>query len=339
MKLFLIILSLFPFVSFSQLGGRGVYDFQNISYSAYSTSTGGQLLSDGSNDLQLIGQNPALLINDSIGEFSMNYTNYIADINGSQLLYNLKKVKGGNLAFGLTYLNYGSFIEANAGGIQTGTFSANDFAFSSYYSIFLDKDSLYSLGAEGRIMFSQLESYLSLGMALDLGFNYFNKETEFGYALVVENLGDQLIKYADTSELVNPRIHIGLRKGLAHAPFDFVITAHDLQKPNLNYTDIIDQENTIDPLSGETIETSTNYSDLIMRHINLGVIFNPIKNFNVRFGYNYQRQRELRLLSKTGGAGFTFGIGIKIKEFYIDYGQGKYSAAGTNNQFTITRKF
>jgi hypothetical protein len=339
MKLFLNILSLLPLIAFSQLGGRGVYDFQNISYSAYSTSMGGQLLSDGSNDLQLIGQNPALLINDSIGEFSMNYTNYIADISGSQLLYNLKKVKSGNLAFGLTYLNYGSFIETSAGGVQAGTFSANDFAFSSYYAQYLDKDSMYSVGTESRIMFSQLESYLSLGVALDFGFNYFNKQSDFGYALVVDNIGYQFVKYDGVREIVYPRIHFGLRKGLAHAPFDFVITAHDLQRPNLNYTDIIDEENTIDPLSGETIEGTKNYSDLIMRHLNLGVIFNPIRNFNVRFGYNYQRQRELRLVSKTGGAGFTFGIGIKIKEFYIDYGQGKYSAAGTNNQFTITRKF
>lgn len=339
MKFSLIILICLPFLAFSQLGGRGVYDFQNISYSAFATATGGQLLSDGTNDLQLIGQNPALLSNDSIGEFVLNYTNYIADINGTQIIYNVKDYKKGILAFGLTYLNYGQFTQADAGGIQSGTFSANDFALSGFYARFLDKDSLYSIGTEAKVLFSQLETYNSLGLALDFGFNYFNPKTEFGYALTIENIGYQLTTFADSRETIYPKINVGLRKGLAHAPFDFVVTFHDLQRPNLNYTDVVDAENTIDPLTGEEIVQTTNYPDLVMRHVNLGVIFNPVKNFNVRFGYNYQRMRELRLVETNGGAGFTFGIGIKIKRFYIDYGQGKYSAAGTNNQFTITTRF
>lgn len=339
MRFILIILLTIPYISFSQLGGRGVYDFQNISYSAFATATGGQLLSDGSNDLQLVGQNPALLSNDSIGEFVLNYTNYIADINGTQILYNAKKLKRGKLAFGLTYLNYGEFIEADAGGVQNGTFSANDFALSSYYALYLDKDSLFSFGAEGKVLFSQLEIYNSFGLAFDLGFNYFNSQTEFGYALTIENIGYQLMTYADMREQIYPRIHFGLRKGLKHAPFDFVITLHDLQKPNLDYEDLLEPDNTVDPLTGEEIVQIVNYPDLVMRHVNLGIIFNPIKNFNLRFGYNYQRMRELRLVETNAGTGFTFGVGIKIKRFYIDYGQGKFSAAGTNNQFTITTKF
>ncbi|NJK97431.1 MAG: hypothetical protein HC905_23220 [Bacteroidales bacterium] len=73
-----------------------------------------------------------------------------------------------------------------------------------------------------------------------------------------------------------------------------------------------------------------------MRHIILGVEFNPTRNFFVRAGYNYQRRKEMTLTSKTGLVGFSLGFGIKISKITIDYGRSAYHLAGASNHFSLS---
>jgi len=39
----------------------------------------------------------------------------------------------------------------------------------------------------------------------------------------------------------------------------------------------------------------------------------------LRFGYNYFRQKELALENKNGIVGFSFGGGIRVRAFHLDY--------------------
>ncbi|HEX3009536.1 MAG TPA: hypothetical protein VHO90_18170, partial [Bacteroidales bacterium] len=57
--------------------------------------------------------------------------------------------------------------------------------------------------------------------------------------------------------------------------------------------------------------------------------------FYVRAGYNYQRRKEMTIASKTGMVGFSFGFGIKISRFNIEYGRAAYHLAGASNHFSI----
>lgn len=63
------------------------------------------------------------------------------------------------------------------------------------------------------------------------------------------------------------------------------------------------------------------------------------KNFNLRLGYNYMRQAELKLADRKSFGGLTFGLGLKIYKFHISYAHAIYHVAGGSNHFTITTNF
>ena len=75
---------------------------------------------------------------------ALNYVNYFAGINYG--LGNVFRIVPGtgNFAAGITYLNYGSFTEADPSGNITGTFRASEYAFSIIYS--REIDSLFTVG-------------------------------------------------------------------------------------------------------------------------------------------------------------------------------------------------
>lgn len=50
---------------------------------------------------------------------------------------------------------------------------------------------------------------------------------------------------------------------------------------------------------------------------------------------NYQKRKEMQLVSRSGLAGFSIGLGIKTKKFNIDYGYGAYHPLSALHQFTF----
>jgi hypothetical protein len=70
----------------------------------------------------------------------------------------------------MQYINYGSFIEANEYGDILGNFTAAEYSLNLSYSYALD--SLISIGATVRPIYSVLERYTSWGIASDFGIHY-----------------------------------------------------------------------------------------------------------------------------------------------------------------------
>ena len=70
-----------------------------------------------------------------------------------------------------------------------------------------------------------------------------------------------------------------------------------------------------------------------MRHVVFGgeVIF--AKVFSVRLGYNYQRRQEMKLYTKAGLAGFSYGFGFRVKMFNFSYARATYQAGGINPNY------
>ncbi len=102
--------------TFSQTGGDNVYEFLNLTHSALVSSLGGTNVSISSSNLNLAYHNPALL-NPAMGKsIALNYVNYFAGINYGMAMYSKSYEGVGSFAAGLTYLNYGSFTEADASG-------------------------------------------------------------------------------------------------------------------------------------------------------------------------------------------------------------------------------
>lgn len=320
--------------SYAQIGGRQTYAFLNLTNSPRVAALGGKNVSiPDSSDLSTPFHNPALLRSGMHHRVVLNYVNYFADINYGYFSLAGRYKENQNIAFGIHYMNYGSFDAANTSGIKTGTFSAADYAFNLFYSRKID--SLWNVGINVKPIVSVYEVYTSIGLVFDLGATYYNPEKLFSAGLVLRNIGSQIKPYYGTNfEPVPFEIVAGITQKLRYAPFAFSLTAHQLQKPDLTYT-VKEVNNSDDYSSGSEKSKIDKLGDQLMRHIIAGVEFNPSRNFYLRIGYNYQRRKEMTVTSKAGMVGFSFGCGIKISKFNIEYGRASYHLAGASNHFSI----
>jgi hypothetical protein len=72
-----------------------------------------------------------------------------------------------------------------------------------------------------------------------------------------------------------------------------------------------------------------------MRHLLLGIELVPTQNFTIRAGYNYQRRQEMMLTDRASVVGFSFGVGIKVKRFRLDFGTSRFHIAGSSTLLSL----
>ena len=312
----------------SQTGGDNVYEFLNLTHSGLVSSLGGTNVSISGNNLNLAYHNPALLNSSMDKTLALNYVNYFAGINYGLAMYSKTYQGLGNFAAGLTYLNYGSFTEADPTGVITGDFGAAEYAFSLMYS--REIDSLFSIGINLKPVLSHLEKYTSFGFAFDIGASYHNRSNLFSTGVVIKNAGYQVTTYAGEPRQNLPfEVQAGLSQRLAHAPFRFSLTFKHLEKFDLTHL-YKDPASTV-----STSPASSGFSENLMRHIILGVELIPHKNFYFSGGYNYQRRRELEVDSKVSTVGLSWGFGIKTTWLDIEFGRATYHLAGSSSAVSL----
>ena len=64
-------------------------------------------------------------------------------------------------------------------------------------------------------------------------------------------------------------------------------------------------------------------------------LFGKKENFRLRFAYNHFRKQDLSVNGLRSLAGFSGGIGFKIKRFRFSYGLGVYHLGGSVSHFSI----
>ena len=314
--------------SFSQTGGSNIYEFLNLTHSGLVSSLGGSNVSLQGNNLNLAYHNPALLNSEMNNSLALNYVNYFAGINYGLAMYSKSYAGTGNFAAGLTYLNYGSFTEADASGIITGKFTAAEYAFSMIYS--REFDSLFSVGVNFKPVLSHLEDYTPFGFAFDIGLAYHNHRNLFSAGLVIKNAGYQVTTYAGEPRQKLPfEIQVGVSQRLAHAPLRFSLTLRHLEKFDLTH------QYTGAPSTGNTDQSSSEFTENLLRHIILGVELIPHKNIYFCGGYNYQRRSELHVDSKMSTVGFSWGFGINTSWLDIEFGRATYHLAGSSTHVSL----
>ena len=316
----IIIATLLTVQLFGQIGGTHTYDFLNLINSARVASFGGDVIAINDNDYNLTYHNPALLNPNMNQELALNYVNYFTDVNYGYASYASNISNYGVFSGGIHYINYGKFIAADEKGIITGEFKAAEYAINLIYSRAID--SSFRVGVNVKPIISTLEKYSSYGIAADFGVVYNKPNSLFTAALVIKNVGTQLKAYTDQRESLPFNIQLGISQKLKHAPFLFTITFDHLETWDLTYDE---PQSTIDKIA-----------DQFMRHVILGIEFNPINNFYVRAGYNYRRRQEMLIESKTSTIGFSWGFGVKISKFHINYGRATYHLAGASDHFSIS---
>ena len=317
---------------YAQTGGDNVYEFLNLTHSGLIASLGGANVSLNSGDINMAYHNPALLSAEMDKHITVNYVNYFAGINYGMTMYARTVPSIGNFGAGLTYLNYGSFLETDESGNITGSFSASEYAFSLIYS--RSFDTLFSVGGNLKPILSHLEKYTSFGIAADIGASYHSRNNLFSAGLVVKNIGLEITTYAgEPREKLPFEIQAGVTQMLAHAPFRFSLTLRHLEKFDLTYK----YEDDVSGSTGNT-GTSSDIAENLLRHVIIGTELIPHKNFYFSAGYNYQRRRELQVESRVSTVGFSWGFGINTSLLSLDFGRATFHLAGSSNHITLILK-
>ncbi len=333
----LLVLVCFTGKVYSQSGGNNIYNFLNLVPSARITAMGGYYPAVVDADLNLGTFNPSLLNNKMNNQLALNYLNYVAGINYGMVAYGFDKEKYGTFCASLQYINYGKFIQTDETSTQTGTFTGGEYALSLGWGLKLD--SVFRVGVNFKPVYSSIAGYNSFGLATDFGATYIKPDKNFSASFLVRNLGFQVTKYyAGNKGNLPLDIQLGLVQKLKHVPLRLSLVATNLQKYKLTYTDTV-SESQVDPLTNQVMEPKKKTGENIMRHFVIGTEFLLTQNFNLRIGYNFNRRQDLKVDTRTGLSGFSFGAGIKISKFIIGYSHSFFHLAGGEDMFSLSMNF
>ncbi|NDV47118.1 hypothetical protein D0T49_08680 [Paludibacter sp. 221] len=345
-RILLSILIFLPFIAFSQ-AGKGVYNFLDLPASSRLAALGGSNVSISDHDINFVFRNPALLTEQTNKVVSLNYANYLADINFGSAVYGMTFGEKNHMSFGIQYIDYGKFLEKTetnenpSGDPNVNTyFNAKDLGiYISYARPLSDR---FTVGGTFKPIFSSYERYNSFGFAIDAGVSYTNKDILFSAGLVLRNMGTQLKGYYSDEEGQHYEplpfdIQLGATQKLRHAPFRFSLTLHNLHKWNLKYQSTNQKSTTISSVDEDTSKKKDEpgFFDMAFRHTIIGVEFVPNNNFYVAVSYNHRRRQELSMNGFKSLAGFAFGAGIKVYKFHVGFGMTQFQVGLNSYQFSI----
>ncbi len=330
-KLFVTLYLIFVISNINaQIGGYGVYKFMNLPTSSRTAGLGGNLISVKDDDVSLALQNPGLLNPSMNDKFAVSYINYLAGISFGSAIYAHTFDSIGTFSCGLQYINYGDFVKADENGNKLGTFRAAEYNFFAGYA----RDwKNFTYGGQMKFIYSQLESYLSTGLAIDLGGSYLSNNKRFSAGLVFKNIGMQIKPYADVREPLPFEIQAGIAYKPEHMPFRFTIIAHDLQQADISYinSNLPVQKD----LNGNVIPVNISLTDKIARHMIFGAELIVGKVLKLELGYNYQKKAELSIPGLSSATGYSFGMNLNLGKYYFAYGKTFISLAGGSDTFTF----
>jgi len=324
---------IFNIQSFSQSGGIVAFDFLKLTSSARVAALGGNFLTIHDNDLSVALANPSLITPQMNKTLSLNFINNFAGTNYGFASYGFNSNKFGSFATSMQYVNYGKSTNTDENGVVLGQFNAGEYALNLGWGRMLD--SVFSIGANYKIIYSGLETYNSIGMAVDVAGSYIPNET-FCASLLFRNIGRQLTTYGSAGPEPLPfEIQAGISKKLAHVPFRYSILLQHLEKWDLAYTD---PNAPIDPITGQAAKVAgiDVFTKNALRHIIIGGEFIPSKFFSIRLGYNYLRRQEMVVDSRPGMVGFSWGFGINVSKFNFSYSRSAEHLVGSPNFISIS---
>ncbi len=321
-------------VAWSQTGGEHVFSYLNLTTSPRQAALGGSVYSLN-DDVSQPFWNPACINNTMDGQTAFNYLNYLGDIQYLSLsgVYELNP-KIGSFHAGINYLTYGTLIEADELGNETGEFHAYDMSLSVGYAYTIPNTAL-RIGANMKFLQSLIAEFNSTGIATDVGLYYESKEPRFTLAAVVRNAGVQLMTYDGLRESLPLQVSIGGSLYPEHMPFRWFWAMDDLLPWKIAYPNPSDEQ--VD-FNGNVSTKVPGFFDNLFRHFSTGVEMFSGKGFNLRVGYNARRARELRINNVRTFAGLSFGFGLRVKRFHLDYAYSRYHPVSDSHTFGITVK-
>lgn len=297
---------------------------------------GGKVITNADYDPVSAIWNPANINAEMHNQLSLNYTNYIGDVNYGTVAFARNIIDSVQvLHAGITYLNYGTFDGYDETGNSTGSFTGGEVALSVGYARNIPETDFH-IGANAKLISSKLEQYTSLGGAIDLGVSYINKESGLNISAVGRNIGSQFTPYHEDYEPLPFELLLGFSQKLENIPVRWHLTLENMQKWDLAFSNPARDQT---DLEGNVTSEKVGFFDHAIRHVIMGVELFPDRGFNVRLGYNFRRGEELRILDKRAFAGLSGGFSVKLNKFRLSYSYSQYSMAANASFFGLNVDF
>lgn len=284
------------------------YDFLNLNVDARSSAMAGSFVSV-SNDVNTIFYNPAGLATLEGKQASVGFFKYLMDINSGNVAYSQKYKDIGYFGAGIRYMNYGSFDKYNENFENLGTFGANELALSLGYANKYKVNFHY--GANVKLIYSSIDEYNSMALALDLGAMYVIPEEKLNFGISVLNLGTQVKKYINTNEKLPVDLRLGMTKTLEHLPLTV----------NIGFSNLLNEfDKFFERFKNIVVGGEFTLNDYVL----------------LRIGYNNLQRQNFKTGSSLGISGFSAGVGIRFGERYkLDYAFNSLGNVGAAHRFNI----
>lgn len=314
------LLFLFSTLAVSAQDGTRVYEFLNLPNSARQTALGGYNVTSWDADPNNALANPALMNEEMHGQFAVNYMTHIADVKNATFSGVYRISDYDYIAVNGQYLDYGDMVGTDEIGTITGNFKAQDAAITLGYA--REIADYWTVGANLKYINSTIESYKSSAVAADIGVSYHDFDDRVKIGLVFRNIGKQIQTYSGKVERMPFQVNLGIAHELEYVPLELNLTLHDLQK-----FDISQSYNK----SGQEVSLGRKIAD----HIAVGAELFPGRDFNLRLGYNFKRGNELAVDGIRSFSGLTYGFGLRMNAFRIEFGHSNYHTSGGANHFSL----
>ena len=287
---------------------QNTYDFLQLDTSPRAAALAGSFVAN-SDDPNVMFYNPAGINLLSGTPVSFSYLKHLMDINSASVAISKDYEGIGRFSAGVLYINYGTFIRATADGSNIGSFSAGETAFVVGYGNQLDQNFYY--GANVKIIYSSIAGISSTAAALDLGLHYAIPDQKWNFGFSVLNLGTQLSSYFGTKESLPLDLRLGFSKELEKLPFKFFWSFNRLNENKNNFFSHFGQ-------------------------ITAGGEFRLGKSLRLRFGYDNEKRKDLKIGTTAGLAGFSLGFGFIVKNYNVDYSFSSLGSIGSLHRFGIS---
>lgn len=296
----------------SSNSSESVFKFLKLPASARAAALGGNHVALPGADGLLFLSNPAYLNEDSHAQLGFSYLNHLGDVSMGAAGGAYHHERLGTFALGLRVLDYGDLRQAGETGVDEGSFSASDMAFSAGYARSLLQN--LRAGAAAGFVYAGYGRYSSSALTLNLGLYYYYEALDLHVGGVVEHLGTQLSTFGGRNESLPVDVRLGLSRRLQYVPLRLHLTLHNLHA--------WDMQNPGD-------EGSTpSFSENLMRHITFGGELLVSENVSFRLGYDHARNQDLKVNTRLDTAGFSYGLGIDYRAFTFNFSRNSFSDLG-----------
>ncbi|MCX7983660.1 MAG: type IX secretion system protein PorQ [Bacteroidetes bacterium] len=277
-----------------------IYEFLRTDIGARAAGLNGSFLTI-QNDPNSLFYNPASLSSITHPQISFGYFKHLAGINAGNASYVDTFEAVGTIGIGVLYFDYGTFERVDATEEVVGTFGASDVALIGGWGTMLDE--VTSIGISAEFIHSSIAEFTSSALAIGIGMTYSVPSQNLVIGGSILHFGKQLTSYRTTKESLPLDVSIGLTKRPEHLPAYLNLVFHRLNRPTKTFAERL-------------------------RAFTFGVEFLLSSSLRFRVGYNNERRKDWKLLSKTELAGFSFGGGVVLKEYLVDYAYNSFGNVG-----------